>query len=61
MTFLRSLEMKLQLAPATPDDLLRAAELTQRTHQLNTTGLTFSVEELSALRTDPRRNCWSPG
>lgn len=61
VAFLRSLEMKLQLAPATSEDLLRAAELTQRTHQLNTTGLTFSVEELSALLTDPRSRCWSPG
>ncbi|MDH6118608.1 HAD-IIIC family phosphatase [Kitasatospora sp. GAS204B] len=56
VAFLRSLEMKLQLAPATSEDLLRAAELTQRTHQLNTTGLTFSVEELSALLTDPSQS-----
>jgi FkbH-like protein len=47
--FLRSLDMRLTIAPAGPDDLVRAAELTQRTHQLNTTGLEFSAAELREL------------
>ncbi|WP_327004485.1 HAD-IIIC family phosphatase [Dactylosporangium sp. NBC_01737] len=47
--FLATLGMRLTIAPATVDDLLRAAELSQRTHQLNTTGLTFSADELAAL------------
>ncbi|MBM2620368.1 HAD-IIIC family phosphatase [Actinoplanes sp. LDG1-06] len=47
--FLRSLGMSLTIAPATPADLDRAAELTQRTHQLNTTGLTFAAEDLREL------------
>ncbi|MER6433781.1 HAD-IIIC family phosphatase [Streptomyces sp900105245] len=51
--FLASLDMRLSIGPAASQDLLRAAELTQRTHQLNTTGLTFSAEELEMLRTRP--------
>ncbi|MGW1615809.1 HAD-IIIC family phosphatase [Streptomyces sp. NPDC002285] len=51
--FLASLGMHLYIEPAAPQDLLRAAELTQRTHQLNTTGLTFSAEELGRLRARP--------
>jgi FkbH-like protein len=47
--FLRSLDMRLSLAQATPPDLLRAAELTARTHQLNTTGLVFSHQQLAEL------------
>lgn len=47
--FLRSLDMRLAIAPAGLDDLARAAELTQRTHQLNTTGLEFSADELRDL------------
>ena len=51
--YLRTLEMTLTIAPATDADLERAAELTMRTHQLNTTGLTFSATELSALARSP--------
>jgi len=51
--FLRSLRMRLTVRAAGPDDLVRAAELTQRTHQLNTTGITFDESELAELRTDP--------
>lgn len=51
--YLRTLGMTLTIAPATDADLERAAELTVRTHQLNTTGLTFSAEELSALARSP--------
>lgn len=47
--FLRSLAMTLELAPATAADLDRAEELTLRTNQLNTTGLTFSRDELLAF------------
>lgn len=45
-SFLRSLEMNLTLTPACEDDLQRAEELTQRTNQLNTTGITYSYEDL---------------
>ncbi|SFB07707.1 HAD-IIIC family phosphatase [Clostridium frigidicarnis] len=48
--FLSSLDMVFKISPATDDDLKRAEELTLRTHQLNTTGYTYSIEELSLFR-----------
>ncbi len=51
--FLASLDMRLSIAPAQPGDLERVEELTLRTHQLNTTGRTFSHEELDQLRQSP--------
>ncbi|MBS2548566.1 HAD-IIIC family phosphatase [Catenulispora sp. NL8] len=51
--FLRSLDIRLSVRAATPDDLARAAELTVRTNQLNTTGLTFSREQLLNLMARP--------
>ncbi|MGI5506240.1 HAD-IIIC family phosphatase [Lentzea sp. CA-135723] len=51
--FLRSLDMRLTVADATTADLARAAELTQRTHQLNTTGITFDEQALAELIEDP--------
>jgi FkbH-like protein len=49
--FLAGLDMRFRIAPAGETDLARAAELTVRTNQLNTTGRTYSYEELAALRT----------
>jgi FkbH-like protein len=47
--FLRSLGMRLVVREAVLTDLVRAAELTQRTHQLNTTGVTYDEAELAEL------------
>lgn len=47
--FLATLGMTLSICPATVDDLRRAEELTVRTHQLNSTGYTYSYEELEHL------------
>lgn len=44
--FLRSLNMRLIIAPAEEKDLLRAQELTVRTNQLNSTGITYDIDEL---------------
>ena len=44
--FLSGLNMKLEIYPAKEDDLRRAEELTVRTNQLNTTGITYSYEDL---------------
>jgi FkbH-like protein len=44
--FLSSLAMVFDIRPAVEDDLHRVAELTERTHQLNSTGYTYSIEEL---------------
>lgn len=51
--FLASLDMKFVIAPARVEDLQRAEELTLRTNQLNSTGRTYSYDELSALRESP--------
>lgn len=51
--FLASLGMVLDLLPAREEDLRRAEELTVRTHQLNTTGITFSYEELVEIASSP--------
>lgn len=48
--FLASLGMKLCIGYAREEDLMRAEELTVRTNQLNTTGRTYSYDELNACR-----------
>ncbi|MBF9127450.1 HAD-IIIC family phosphatase, partial [Plantactinospora sp. S1510] len=52
--FLASLDLVMTIDHATGDDLARAHELTVRTHQLNTTGVTFDEHELRALVDSPR-------
>ena len=51
--FLATLDMRFTIAPVADGDLQRAVDLTERTHQLNATGLTFSHDELDALRSSP--------
>src|SRR5262249_25575570 len=51
--FLASLDMRFTIAPARTEDLQRAEELTLRTNQLNSTGRTYSYDELNALRESP--------
>lgn len=48
--FLEQLNMKLIISHATEEDLQRAEELTLRTNQLNSTGITYSYEELNELK-----------
>lgn len=48
--FLATLDMVFKIQPAEEKDLQRAEELTVRTHQLNTTGYTYSYDELNAFR-----------
>lgn len=57
--FLRSLGMRLVVRPTRAADLVRAAELTQRTHQLNTTGLQLSAAQLAELIDDADSLVWS--
>ncbi len=52
--FLASLEMTFVIREASRDDLQRAEELTVRTNQLNSTGRTYSYDELDALRESDR-------
>jgi FkbH-like protein len=51
--FLASLDLVMDVRPATEEDLARASELTVRTHQLNSTGITYDVDELRRLGADP--------
>ena len=51
--FLASLDMTFTISHAKDGDLRRAEELTVRTNQLNTTGYTYSYEELDAFRQSP--------
>lgn len=51
--FLQSLGMKMVISYAKEDDLPRVEELTVRTHQLNSTGYTYSYEELVELIKNP--------
>lgn len=48
--FLATLRMHFTIARAQAEDLKRAEELTVRTHQLNSTGYTYSFEELDQFR-----------
>jgi len=52
--FLVTLGMVFIISPARAEDLTRAEELTNRTNQLNTTGRTYSREELEELRCSGR-------
>jgi FkbH-like protein len=52
--FLATLGMAMTIAPATVADLRRAEELTVRTNQLNSTGVTYSYAELEAMLDSPR-------
>jgi FkbH-like protein len=52
--FLATLGMVFTIYPARAEDLTRAEELTNRTNQLNTTGRTYSREELEQLRGSSR-------
>ncbi|MDQ3981214.1 MAG: HAD-IIIC family phosphatase [Actinomycetota bacterium] len=51
--FLASLAMRFTVMPAREEDLQRAEELTVRTNQLNTTGRTYSYDELKAFSESP--------
>lgn len=52
--FLATLDMQLTIAPVQEADLQRAEELTVRTNQLNTTGYTYSYDELNTFRQSDR-------
>ncbi|MFF2175858.1 HAD-IIIC family phosphatase [Lysinibacillus sp. NPDC058147] len=59
--FLASLNMKVTIAPVQENDLQRVEELTVRTHQLNTTGYTYSFEELEVMRHSDRHKLFVVG
>ncbi len=51
--FMRSLAMVFRIRPASDSDLARAEELTRRTNQLNSTGVTYDREELRRMIASP--------
>lgn len=51
--FLAGLGLRFAIAPASQADLRRAEELTIRTNQLNSTGITYDYEQLDELRRSP--------
>jgi methoxymalonate biosynthesis protein len=51
--FLRSLDLRLRIGRAAPEDLPRAEELTLRTSQMNATGVHYSETILRELCVDP--------
>jgi FkbH-like protein len=51
--FLATLGMRLSIAHATEEDLQRAVDLTERTHQLNATGTVYSYDDLKAKLDSP--------
>jgi FkbH-like protein len=59
--FLASLDMVFTIKEAVEDDLQRAEELAVRTHQLNTTGYTYSYDELNAFRTSDTHKLYVSG
>lgn len=52
--FLASLDMRFRIQVASKGDLWRAEELAARTNQLNTTGRTYSYQELDDFRRSDR-------
>lgn len=59
--FLATLGMVFSITSACEDDLQRAEELTIRTHQLNSTGYTYSYEELDTFRQSDRHKLFIAG
>jgi FkbH-like protein len=51
--FLAGLGLRFSISPTTEADLRRAEELTLRTNQLNSTGITYDYEQLDQLRRSP--------
>jgi FkbH-like protein len=47
--YLKSLGLAVEIGPATPDELLRVAQLTQKTNQFNLTTRRYSVGDIAAL------------
>ncbi len=59
--FLKTLNMEFTISEAVEEDLRRAEELTVRTHQLNTTGYTYSYEELKNYMVHPNYKLYIAG
>jgi len=56
--FLAALEIRIVIEPVAAASLARAAQLTQKTNQLNTTTRRYSEAEMAAVLADPDRDAW---
>ncbi len=56
--FLNMLHIKMKVTVATEEDLKRVEELTVRTHQMNSTGYTYSYDELKRIIRDDSHMLW---
>jgi FkbH-like protein len=57
--FLAGLKIEIQIARAAEADLARVAQLTHRTTQFNMTGVTHTVQSLTAKLSQPGSECWT--
>jgi FkbH-like protein len=55
--FLKSLQLEVRIAPMSPKDLARVAQLTQRTNQMNFTTVRRSETDIQALLQSGRAEC----
>ena len=55
--FLRSLQLEIRIAPMSPKDLARVAQLTQRTNQMNCTTVRRSESDIQALLDSGKAEC----
>lgn len=55
--FLRSLQLEVRIAPMSPKDLARVAQLTQRTNQMNFTTVRRSESDIQALLESGKAEC----
>ena len=55
--FLQSLELEVRIAPMSPKDLARVAQLTQRTNQMNFTAVRRSEADIQALLESGKAEC----
>lgn len=58
VAFLKSLNMELLIYEASEEHLKRCEELTIRTNQLNSTGITYSEQELKEIMKVPENKLW---
>lgn len=59
--FMHTLNMRLSVSHVDESSLRRVEELTLRTHQLNSTGYTYSYEELTAFIDSPKHEFFIAG
>ena len=55
--FLAKLELEVRIAPMSPKDLGRVAQLTQRTNQMNCTTVRRSESDIQALLESGKAEC----